>query len=229
MSWADQPLGWGAIQPALPPPYVLRQVINLALDSADVCGSDVPGSRAGGEHPESERPGRLGQLGPKINEGDESERLVPPWTAEDARQIRLLELQDALRKADASKHRVRTSEHRNEDHGEYGPQSRMTRDGRIAFGRNGLPALNERTIEHRAPNDHGQKRSVRLRDGQTGNNGRIAVIRRRKPGPKPKHGFPLDERLRKIKSRCKKRGVPFILAQHLKPKKAKEPEHEHDS
>ena len=155
--------------------------------------------------------------------------LVPPWTAEDARQIRLLEMEDALRKADASKHRVRTSEYRNEDHGEYGPQSRMTRDGRIAFGRNGLPALNERTIEHRAPNDHGQKRSVRLRDGQTGNNRRIAVIRRRKPGPKPKHGFPLDERLRKIKSRCKKRGVPFVLAQHLKPNKAKEPEHEHDS
>ena len=179
------------------------------------------------------RANRLGGLdlglGPKLNEGDKPKRFGQPWTAEDARQIRLLEMEDALRKADASKHRVRTSEYRNEDHGEYGPQSRITRDGRIAFGRNGLPALNERTIEHRAPNDHGQKRSVRLRDGQTGNNRRIAVIRRRKPGPKPKHGFPLDERLRKIKSRCKKRGVPFVLAQHLKPNKAKEPEHEHDS
>ena len=46
-----------------------------------------------------------------------------------------------------------------------------------------------------------------------------------KPGPKPEHGFSLDARLRKIKSRCKKRGVPFILARYLKPKK--EPEHEH--
>jgi hypothetical protein len=46
-----------------------------------------------------------------------------------------------------------------------------------------------------------------------------------KPGPKPEHGFSLDARLRKIKSRCKKRGIPFILAQYLKPKR--EPAHEH--
>ena len=106
LSWADQPLGWGAIQPALPPPYVLRQVINLALGSTDVFGSDFPGA---GLVESTLRANSLAgsELGPKINEGEESERLVPPWTAEDARQIRLLELKDALRKADASKHRVK--------------------------------------------------------------------------------------------------------------------------
>ena len=229
LSWADQPLGWGATQPALPAPYVLREANNLTRDCTDGCASDVSAARLVESTLRANGLAGL-ELGPRINEGDESERLVPPWTAEDARQIRLLELKDALRKADASKHRVKTLEHRNEDHGEYGPQSRMTRDGRVAFGRNGLPALNERTIQHKPPNDHSQKRSVRLRDDQTGKvNGHIAVIRLRKPGPKPEHGFPLDERLRKIKSRCKKRGIPFILAQHLNnPKKAKA-EHEQNS
>ena len=56
------------------------------------------------------------------------------------------------------------------------------------------------------------------------NRRKAAGPRLNKPGPKPEHGFSLDARLRKIKSRCKKRGVPFILARYLKPKR--EPEHE---
>jgi hypothetical protein len=230
LSWADHPFGWGAIEPELPVPYVLRQVIKLALDGADVSGSNVPAAAELVER--TLRANRLGALdlglGPRMREGDEPERIVPPWTAEDARQIRLFELEDAQRKADASKHRVKTSEYRNEDHGEYGPQSRMTRDGRVAFGRNGLPALNNQRTELRGLNDQ-QKRTMRLASGRTKKvDGQMAVIRLDKPGPKPKHGFALDDRLRQIKRRCKKRGVPFILAQHLKPKKAKEPEHEYD-
>ena len=71
VSWADHPLGWGAIEPVLPAPYVLRQVINLALDSTDVCGSDVPGAAELVER--TLRANRLGGLdlglGPKIERG----------------------------------------------------------------------------------------------------------------------------------------------------------------
>ena len=81
-------------------------------------------------------------LGPII---ETDERLVPRWTAKEARQICLLELQEAWRKAIAWSHRVKTSEYRNPDHGEYGPQSRpaVTRAGlslrnRQAVGCQGL-------------------------------------------------------------------------------------------
>ena len=67
-------------------------------------------------------------LGPRI---ETDERLIPRWTAKEVRQICLLELQEAWNKAIAWSHRVTTSESRNPDHGEYGPQSRpaVTRDG----------------------------------------------------------------------------------------------------
>ena len=69
-------------------------------------------------------------------------------------------------------------------------------------------------------------RALSLRTGRQMSGGRrLPVPALNKPGPKPEHGFSLDARLRKIKSRCKKRGIPFILARYLKPKR--EPEHEH--
>ena len=70
------------------------------------------------------------------------------------------------------------------------------------------------------PND-----GLSLRTGRLIGEQKAAGPRLNKPGPKPEHGFSLDARLRKIKSRCKKRGIPFVLAQYLKPKR--EPEHEH--
>ena len=84
------------------------------------------------------------------------------------------------------------------------------------------------TSEHRNPDHGGTGDGLSLRTGRQmpGVKGRKATgPRLNKPGPKPEHGFSLDARLRKIKSRCKKRGIPFILAQYLKPKR--EPEHEH--
>ena len=54
----------------------------------------------------------------------------------------------------------------------------------------------------------------------SGVNRQKAAARSNKPGPKPEHGFPLDGRLRKIKSRCKKRGIPFILARYLNRRKS---------
>ena len=74
--------------------------------------------------------------------------------------------------------------------------------------------------EYRDP-DHGDGLSlVKQIGGRKSGANRQKAHRLNKPGPKPEHGFSLDARLRKIKSRCKKRGVPFILAQYLKPKES---------
>ena len=173
VSWTDHPRGWSAIPPELPAPYVLRQMISVSDGDAS----------------------EENTLGPTI---ETDERLVPRWTAKEARQIFLLEFQEGWGKAIACSHRVKTSEYRNPDHGEYGPQAAVTRAGL-------------------SPKQTGRQMS--------GVNRQKAAPRSNKPGPKPQHGFSLDARLRKIKSRCKKRGVPFILARYLKPKK--EPEHEH--
>jgi hypothetical protein len=124
------------------------------------------------------------------------DRLGPRWTAREARQIFLLEFQEGWARATACSHRVKTSQLGNPDHGEYDP------------------------------GDSGDGLSLRTGRQMSGVQGRkTAGPRSNKPGPKPEHGFSLDARLRKIKSRCKKRGVPFILARYLKPKR--EPEHEH--
>ena len=48
-------------------------------------------------------------LGPTI---ETDERLVPRWTAKEARQIFLLEFQEGWAKAIACSHRVKTSEYR---------------------------------------------------------------------------------------------------------------------
>jgi hypothetical protein len=50
-----------------------------------------------------------------------------------------------------------------------------------------------------------------------------AVERVNKPGPKPEYGAALDSRLRKIKQRCKQRGVPFVITEYLKAEKVEEP------
>jgi hypothetical protein len=179
VSWVDHPRGWSAIEPNLPAPYVLRQMMPVS-NGVDAFEENT--------------------VGPTI---ETDEWLVPRRTAKDARQIYLLELKEAWTKAIAWSHRVITSEYRNPDHGEYGPQSRQ------ATERAGL------TFSERGSRTSGVNRQ------------KAVAAPSNKPGPKPEHGFSLDARLRKIKSRCKKRGVPFILARYLKPKK--EPEHEHSS
>ena len=168
VSWTDHPHGWSAIPPELPPPYVLRQMIQVSAAHASEGNT----------------------LGPII---ETDERLGPRWTAREARQIFLLEFQECWARAIACSHRVKTSQHGNPDHGEYDPG--------------------------------GSGDGLSLRTGRQIGGRKAAGPRLNKPGPKPRHGFSLDARLRKIKSRCKKRGVPFILARYLKPKR--EPEHEH--
>ena len=75
VSWADHPRGWSAIPPELPAPYVLRQMIPVSDGHAS----------------------EENTLGPTI---ETDERLVPRWTAREARQIFLLERQEAWSKGD---------------------------------------------------------------------------------------------------------------------------------
>ena len=84
VSWTDHPRGWGATPPDLPPPYVLRQMIQVSAAHASEGNT----------------------LGPII---ETDERLGPRWTARETRQIFLLELQEGWTKAMAWSHRVKTS------------------------------------------------------------------------------------------------------------------------
>ena len=66
--------------------------------------------------------------------------------------------------------------------------------------------------------DYGAKRRVRMRGGKVRWLDGQQSADRQKPGPKPQLGIALSARLRKVKQRCKARGVPFVLADHIKPK-----------
>jgi hypothetical protein len=134
--------------------------------------------------------------------------------------------------------RAKTSEYRN-DAGEYGPETKLTRDGRVLFGRHSQPQING-TVEsdegkavfgcgvayrelHTPPigtKTHTQRRKIKLASGRTVRvDAQKAVERVNKPGPKPKYGVTMNNRLRKIKQRCAQRAVPFVIAEHMKPRK----------
>ena len=66
--------------------------------------------------------------------------------------------------------------------------------------------------------DYGAKRRVRMKSGKGSWLDGQQSADRQKPGPKPQLGIALSARLRKVKQRCKARGVPFVLADHIKPK-----------
>ena len=66
--------------------------------------------------------------------------------------------------------------------------------------------------------DYGAKRKVRMNGGKVRWLDGQQSADRQKPGPKPQLGIALSARLRKVKQRCKARGVPFVLADHIKPK-----------
>jgi hypothetical protein len=74
--------------------------------------------------------------------------------------------------------------------------------------------------------DYGAKRRVRMKSGKVSWLDGQQSADRQKPGPKPQLGIALSARLRKVKQRCRARGVPFVLADHIKPK---ELIHDHDT
>jgi hypothetical protein len=97
----------------------------------------------------------------------------------------------------------------------------MTRDGRVSFGKNGLPHYSGAKLETTGLRAYTEKRRVTMKGGgERRVDAQKAVIWVNKPGPKPTHGITLDARLRKIKQRCREKGLPFVLAEHVKEKES---------
>jgi hypothetical protein len=116
-----------------------------------------------------------------------------------ARGLHDLELETGRikgRPLDVGRH-VNTSEQRNEA-GEYGPETKLTRDGRVVFGKNGIPVYS--TARGGAWRDRPRRANPA------------------KPGRKPVHGVALSNRQRKAKQRCIKRGLPFVIEKYVKEK-----------
>jgi hypothetical protein len=167
------------------------------------------------------------------------------WTAKTLKQIYKLETKDAERKADAGKRRAKTSEYRDEKTGEYGAVSMAWPNGVVQFAPSGLPVLIKRSPDDVQDDDY--LRPVGQGTGFTGfkpdkvdalieaalrgdpdawSGKKVKAIQtepppRRKPGPRPKHdGTPKElARLRQIKRRCKQRGIPFVIEEHLQRRK----------
>ena len=211
--WTDRPQTWAAKEPD-PGPYVLRTAAELALNGADVSDSNIPGAaELAARTVEANRLARddVQSLGPRLGDRDGFGRDVPlPWTVKAAQELYRLELADAQRKKDAARSRVRTSEYRNEQTGEYGAEAKMTRDGRVWFGKKDLPMVSRRHVGVRGIASYTTRRNVNGRrvEAQKSPN-------RRRPGPKPQNGLAMDARLRKIKQRCKERGIPFVITDYV--------------
>jgi hypothetical protein len=242
---SDYPKEWAGADPGHGP-HELRFIAELAMAGADVSGCNIPGALEFAERAKS-RVQRAAEtvysLGPEIDERPERERGLPfisihgevTWQSTNlppARAWYQAELRERKRlgrervwvpgmpmHADQGR-RAKTSEHRNEQ-GEYGPEVRVTHDGRLYFNKHKVPVINGAPIKVRGISSYTVECAVRLKNGRKrkmdvqrapGD----AIIGRSKTGPKPQHGVTMDARLRKIKQRCKERGVPFVIADHLK-------------
>ena len=146
-------------------------------------------------------------IGPRLDEGEPDPEIKPEFCAERgkgwkpamARAMHDLELETGRikgRPLDVGRH-VNTSEQRNEA-GEYGPETKLTRDGRVVFGKNGLPVYS--TARGGAWRDRPRRANPA------------------KPGRKPVYGVALSDRQRKAKQRCKERGRPFVIERYVKEK-----------
>ena len=85
----------------------------------------------------------------------------------------------------------------------------------MVFGKRGLAVLNSAGVSTSDIKGYGSKRRVLMKGGRMSTVDGQQSPDRRKPGRKPAHGFALSARLRKIRQRCKERGMPFVLADHL--------------
>jgi hypothetical protein len=243
--WAPYPRLWAAREPG-PGPYVLRAVAELAMDGKDIAGTNHPLARdyadwvvQGNQSAQVQR--EESPIGPQIDD-EPGVRMVPviSFTGEitdyavPANGLYRMELDERKRlgrertwvpgmemRVDLSR-KAKTSEHRSETSGEYGPETKLTRDGRIMFGGNGPLIYGKASVEVRGVKDYSQRRLVsrngKLRrvDAQMSVSQTDQNLARIKPGPKPVHGITLDARLRKIRQRCRERGKPFVLTDHLK-------------
>jgi hypothetical protein len=237
---SDYPKGWAGADPGYGP-YKLRSIAELAMAGADVSGCNIPGAAKFAECAKS-RVQRVAEtvysLGPEIDERAERGRRLPfisidgdvTWRSTDLPPERAWHQAELRERKSFGRERVwvpgmplyvdrgrraKTSERRNEQ-GEYGAETRVTHDGRVIFGKK-LPLLPRAGVQV-SLKSYTKRRAVMFKDGRRR---KIEVQMapgdaRSKPGPKPKYGFTMGDRLRKIKQRCEERGVPFVIADHLK-------------
>jgi hypothetical protein len=167
-------------------------------------------------------------------------RREQDWTPKTLKLIYKLELESAERFADAGKRRKKTSEYRDEKTGEYGAVAVTWPNGVVAFAPSGLPVVIKRSPDDVQDDERltvGQGTGLfpafkpdkvdaliaaALRgDPDAWSGKKVKGVQtappRRKPGPKPQHdGTPKElARLRQIKRRCKQRGIPFVIEEHL--------------
>jgi hypothetical protein len=206
--WTDYPYCWNALEPG-PGPYVLRAAAELAAAGADISGSNLLGLRE--YHEQANLLRRLADaeansLGPKIEEPDEKPTDLPlgspPRTLAQARLFHRLDVEDSAWKRDAGKRKAKTSEYRDEETGEYGPQVRVGRDGRVVF-KNGQPALNRGGVRVRGLNDYSHKLRVQSADGKVRRVDAQKAIERR--GRKPKFGRAMTDAERQRLSRARRK------------------------
>jgi hypothetical protein len=242
--WAPYPRLWAAREPG-PGPYVLRAVAELAMSGEDISGNNHPLARDYADWVVRENQAAQVQreespIGPQIDD-EPGVRMVPviSFTGEiteraaPASGLYRMELDERKRlgperawvpgmamRVDLGRN-AKTSEQRNETSGEYGPETKLTRDGRIMFGGNGPLVYGKAAVEVRGVKDYSQRRLVSRNgklcrvDAQMSVSQTDQNLARIKPGPKPVHGITLDARLRKIRQRCRERGKPFVLTDHL--------------
>jgi hypothetical protein len=215
------PRGWAASDPG-DGPWLLKIYAELALRGADLSGCDNPLIRAYVARTVKAHLRARWVITPGENEDHLLCRgcipLGPPWIPEAARQIHALELEDALRKGHNPEDKylgrmVNTSEYR-DDHGECGPELRISHNGRAAYLPDKLP------VKVRLY-DYSTRRDVRLKGGGTTKVEAQKATTASKPGPKPKFGVTMDAATRKQKQRCEKRGMPFVVAEYLGARRAR--------
>ncbi len=174
-------------------------------------------------------------------ENEEHERcrgcipLGPPWIAEAAHQIYVLELEDAKRRGHNSEDEylgrmVNTSEYCN-DHGECGPEVRIGHDGRVTFVKGSVYLPDKPPVKVRLE-DYSRQYYIKFKGGKRKVDTQLATTARvkLKPGPKPIFEVAMDKAARKAKQRCEKKGIPFVLAEYLEKRKGRERKtHDHKS
>jgi hypothetical protein len=220
--WAPYPRLWAAWDPGMGP-YVLRAVAELAMSGKDIAGINYPPARdyadwvvRGNQAAQQEVQREESPIGPHIDAepgvramavisftGEITQRAVPANDSlgllhyrtelDERKRVPGMEMRvDLGRKA-------KTSEQRNETSGEYGPETKLTRDGRVVFGKRGLAVLNSAGVSTSDIKGYGSKRRVLMKGGRMSTVDGQQSPDRRKPGRKPAHGFALSARLRKIR------------------------------
>jgi hypothetical protein len=206
------------------PPYLVRQVLELAIEGADVCACPIPVIAEMAD--DAARMNRWAQHVHKDYDPLRDDGGIYFKSRVGLTLLRLADIAEAERKALAYRSRARTSEPR-ADNGEYGAEVKLRPDGRVEF-RGNQPAMRRRGIKVLGLSSYSQcipkSTEARLKDGTVlkGYRQKAASpvrwivkdgidltrpveVPRPKPGPKPIFGTALTKAQKQKRYRDKKR------------------------